>query len=123
HTLPNSSQTKRKNHSYITYAVNGPDGKLYIGGMFHDEMSVYDPDTDDLKTVGKFINSEEIWKDIPHHSYIGGMDFDHNGVLYYAVVTLREDFGEDYKLGSPLMRWDFKNNKEPEFLGLIGTKE
>ncbi|OCA81462.1 hypothetical protein A8F94_21520 [Bacillus sp. FJAT-27225] len=122
HTLPNSSDKYRRNRSYMTYGVNGPDGRLYMSGMFHDELSAYDPKTDHFEVIGRYKQPEFYIKGIENNDYIGAMDFDANGVLYYIVCGLRQDQGEDFKLGSSLMCWDILKGKAPEFLGLAGTE-
>ncbi|MEH7255057.1 hypothetical protein V7111_23380 [Neobacillus niacini] len=122
HILPNSSEKYRRNRSYMTYGVNGPDGRLYMSGMFNDEISVYDPKTDCFEVIGHYKQPEFYIKGIENHDYIGAMDFDANGVLYYIICGLRQDSGEDFKLGNSLMRWDIMNGKDPEFLGLAGTE-
>lgn len=122
HILPNSSDKYHRNRSYMTYGVNGPDGRLYMSGMFNDEISAYDLITDNFEVIGHYKQAEFYFKGIENHDYIGAMDFDANGVLYYIVCGLRQDSGEDFKLGNSLMRWDILNGKAPEFLGLAGTE-
>ncbi|WP_407270176.1 hypothetical protein [Radiobacillus sp. PE A8.2] len=121
HVLPNKSEKYRRNRSYMTYGVNGPDGRLYMSGMFNDEISAFDPKNDSFEVIGRYKKPEFYLKGVENTDYIGAMDFDANGVLYYIVCGLRQDHGEDFKLGNSLMRWDILNGKGPEFLGLAGT--
>ncbi|WP_449536260.1 hypothetical protein [Ferdinandcohnia sp. Marseille-Q9671] len=122
HTLPNSSEKYQRNRSYMTYGVNGPDGRLYMSGMFHDEISAYDPKTNQFEVIGRYKKPDFYMKSIENQDYIGAMDFDEKGVLYYVVCALRQNHGEDFKLGNSLMRWDILNGKDPEFLGIVGTE-
>lgn len=122
HTLPNSSDKYGRIRSYMTYGVNGPDGRLYMSGMFHDEISAYDPKTNRFEIIGRYKQPEFYFEGTENIDYIGAMDFDANGVLYYIICGSKQDHGEDFKLGNAFMRWDFQNGKEPEFLGLAGTE-
>ena len=108
---------------YLTYGVNGPDGKLYIGGMHDEHLSCYDPATGEFVVVGEYMPAVQTAHGIPSNSYIGSMAFDKYNVLYYVICSLRSDLGEDYLVPAMLMRWDLFGQGKPEVLGLIGTKE
>lgn len=119
--LPHSSEKRKRPRSYMAAGTNGPDGELYIAGQFHDEMSVYDPETGEFKVLGKYKKTEEYIDGISNNDYVGGMAFDSKGVLWYVLSALRHDREEDFKPGCALMRWDIKHGGESEYLGLMGT--
>ena len=88
HILPNSSEKYRRNRSYMTYGVNGPDGRLYMSGMFNDEISVYDPKTDRFEVAGHYNKQPEFYiKGIENQDYIGnGFRCKWSTLLYYLWV-------------------------------------
>lgn len=108
---------------YLTYAVNGPDGKLYMTGMHDERLSCYDPATGEFTVIGAYMPAKQTTCGIETNSYLGCMGFDKNRVLYYIICSLRKDAGEDHLVPSVLMRWDFFHGGKPELLGLAGTKE
>ncbi len=122
-SLPNSSESRHLARSYMSTGVNGPDGKLYISGQFHDELSAFDPKTGCLEVIGRYMQEEAFMPGPSNNAYIGAMDFDEEGVLWYLINGLRHDRKEDFKPACVLMRWDFLKGKRPERLGLAGTKE
>lgn len=109
--------------SYLTYAVTGPDGKLYLSGMHDDRLDCYDVHTGEFTVVGSYLNTKQFLKGEPSNSYIGSMAFDRNGVLYYAVCGM---FGKTHKgthVPAILHRWDFLHGGQPEDLGIPGTAQ
>ena len=121
--LPNSSDSKHLARSYMCSAVNGPDARLYIALQFHDELLAYDSKNNTIENLGRFMLEEEFMQDGSNNAYIGAMDFDNDGVLWYLICCLRHNRKEDYKPSCVLMRWDILNNKKPERIGLAGTTE
>lgn len=121
--LPNSCDEKKLPRSYFASAVNGPDGKIYIAGQFHDELSVYDPVTNVLENMGPYKPAKEYTSGTSNNDYVGGMAFDKNGVLWLVLCALRHDKEEDYKPPCSLIRWDILNGQKPEFCGIVGTEK
>lgn len=121
--LPYEVVEGRAFRPYMTYGVNGPDGKLYMGGMYDTRLNAFDPATGELTVIGDYLNADNFSNGIRANSYIGAMAFDKENVLYYAVCNHRWDLQEDWLLPAVLMRWDFLRGGEPEYLGLLGTKE
>lgn len=119
--MPNSCQTKKRARSYLASAVNGPDGKIYMAGQFHDELSVYDPRTNSLENMGPYKPAKEYTSGMSNNDYVGGMAFDSNGILWLVLCALRHDREEDYKPPCALIRWDILNGGKPEFCGIVGT--
>lgn len=108
---------------YLTYAVNGADGKLYMAGMHDERLSCFDPVTGEFTVIGEYMPAEQIVRGIETNSYLGCMAFDKDQVLYYVICSIRKDLGEDYLVPSVLMRWDLFRNGKPECLGLVGSRE
>jgi len=57
------------------------------------------------------------------HTFVAGMDFDADGVLWYTCMSFRVMENEHYKAPAGFFRWDFLHGGKPEFLGLFGTPE
>lgn len=121
--LPNSSAAAKLPRSYLCAAVNGPDGKLYMAGQFHDEISRFDPATGCLEVMGRFMEQDVFMEGYPNNAYIGAMDFDSHGTLWYLVNCLRRDRKEDFKPPCFLMRWDILGGGKPQVVGIAGTPE
>ncbi len=112
---------KGRSRPYISYAVNGPDGKLYIAGMHDDRLSRFDPKTGDFEVIGRYLAAGQFLKDMPHNAYIGSMGFDKEGVLYYAVCCLLREQHLEANIPAVLHRWDILGGGIPEALGILGT--
>ena len=108
---------------YLSYGVNGPDGRLYLTGMHDEYLNCYNMQTGEFSHIGRFINPELFSTDEKTNHYLGCMAFDKNNVLYYVVGFPRKNKMDDFKLPCALMRWDFLAGKDPEYLGIPGTKE
>jgi len=112
-----------RHRPYFSYAVNGPDGKLYMAGMHDKRLSSYDFKTGKFRTIGSYLAAEQYAKGNIANVYIGSMGFDKNGVLYYAVCGLMKESHPEMELPVLLHRWDVVNGGEPEYLGIPGTPE
>ena len=109
--------------SYFSYALNGPDGKLYMTGMSNMSLCTYDPKAEKGEIIGTMLDESVYTNEPGAHPYIGCMGFDKHNVLYYCICTVRKGGEEDYKLPTLLMRWNFFEGKKPEYLGVVGTPE
>lgn len=107
---------------YMSFAVNGSDGKLYIAGMQDEHLSCYDPASGEFRVVGRYSPAEKYVEGFVSKVYMGAMAFDKNDVLYYAVCTTRSSGDGNFYLPTMLMRWDLHNGKVPEVLGFVGTE-
>lgn len=110
-------------YPYMSFGVNGPDGKLYMAGMHDTRLSRFDPADGTLEVLGDYTEAETYCGDVPCNTYMGSMGFDQYGVLYYVVSGIRKGGGEDFLPPSTLMRWDVLGGGKPEQLGLLGTAE
>ncbi|MBQ8892799.1 MAG: hypothetical protein IJ043_00130 [Clostridia bacterium] len=108
---------------YLSAAANGSDGKLYLVGMHDKRLSRFDPATGELEVLGDYMPVEQFCKGVEANIYMGSMGFDQKDVLYYVVSAVKKGGGEEFLLPSMLMRWDLFGGKQPEILGLLGTKE
>jgi len=114
---------KKLPYTYMGPCVTGPDGKLYTTGNNTEFLSSYDPKTGKMDVVGRLIATDEYINMDDQHTFIAGMDFDKDGVLWYSTMGFRVMEDEHYKVPSGLYRWDIFSGKKPEFLGLFGTKD
>ena len=124
--LGHYSGTYPRHFTNFSIARNGPDGRLYIAVMYDHKIYALDPESGVVEPVGNhmpggcidFIRGE-------NRSGIFGMDFDSKGVLWYAMTSKNDEMGHapEYGLPSGLFRWDVQHDKEPEFIGMIGTPE
>ncbi len=110
-------------HAYLSYAVNGSDGRLYMAGMHDTRLSCYDPATGAFEILGEYLPAEQYAEGICPRVYMGCMGFDREDVLYYVICANHRGGEDDLSIPSMLMRWDLKNGKEPEVLGFPGTPE
>ena len=110
-------------YTYMGPCITGPDNRLYTTGNYTDILSAYDVETGKMKIIGKLIPADDYIDMDDQHSFVAGMDFDKEGVLWYSTMSFRVMEDEHYKSPSGLFRWDFMHGKEPEFLGLVGTEE
>ena len=107
--------------TYMGPCVTGPDGRMYMTGNFTDKLSAYDPKTGKMDCLGKMIPADEYVDHDQQHAMLPGMAFDKYGVLWYVVMSFRDNEDEYYKVPAMLMRWDVLGGGKPEVLGLFGT--
>lgn len=106
---------------YFSYALNGPDGRLYMAGMSDMRLSALDPKTGRVEILGSFLDESSYSTESGAHPYIGCMGFDRYGELWACVCTVRKKGAEDYKLPALLVRWDVLRGENPTVLGIAGT--
>lgn len=109
--------------TYMGPCVTGPDGKLYTTGNGTSLLSRFDTKTGKMELVGDLIPADDYIDIDDGHTFVAGMDFDRDGVLWYSTITYRFMEDEHYKAPSGFFRWDIFAGKQPEFLGLFGTPE
>ena len=110
-------------YTYMGPCITGPDGKLYMTGNYTDLLSSLDVKTGEMNIVGKLIPTDDYIDIDDQHTFVAGMDFDKDGVLWYSTMAFRVMENERYKAPAGLFRWDLLRGKEPEFLGLFGTEK
>ena len=110
-------------YTYMGPCVTGPDGKLYMTGNNTRLLSCYDIKTGEMKNMGSLFCADDFIDIHDGHSFVAGMDFDKDGVLWYSTMTFRAMEDEHYKAPAGFFRWDIFNGGKPEFLGLFGTKD
>lgn len=113
-------------HSFynnLSIAHNGPDGRLYMAGMYSGNLIAFDPKTDTFEDMGSYLRADRHAIGENRHG-IFGMDFDADGVLWYVVTSLN-NFDANLPCGMPnsLYRWDITRGGEPEWLGVVGTPQ
>lgn len=119
--LPNEHETQGKKRGYISYLVNGPDGRLYISTMFTNKLSAYDPETNTLEELGSYMEANEVTNVTPGSNHLSAFDFDKDGILYGSICFIKADSHEDFKVPASLVRWDVLGGKKPEHLGILGS--
>lgn len=110
-------------YTYMGPCVTGPDGRLYTTGNYTTLLSCYDIESGTIRTVGDLIPADSYIDMEDQHTFVAGMDFDKNGVLWYSTMAYRVMEDEHYKVPAGLFRWDLFRGGTPEFLGLFGTEE
>jgi len=109
---------------YFSFALNGPDGRLYMAGMHDRRLSVFDPKTGEFAVLGNYMEEEAYVRGEESNIYMGCMAFDKKGILYYVIVGNRKGQRDSYyRLPCVLMRWDLFGGGKPEKLGIVGTPE
>lgn len=110
-------------YCYMGPCVTGPDGNLYITGNNTRFLSCYDVKTGEMKNMGSLFPADDYIDIADGHSFVAGLDFDKDGVLWYSSMTFRAMEDEHYKAPAGFFRWDIFRGGKPEFLGLFGTKD
>ncbi|MCI8861095.1 MAG: hypothetical protein HFI20_01250 [Lachnospiraceae bacterium] len=102
----------------------GPDGRLYMCFFYGRHMVAYDSDTNTFEDMGDYMPGYEKHTDGETRNGVFAMEFDSEGVLWYAVFS-RNCYSGVREIGMPssLFRWDIARGGKPEWLGVIGTKE
>lgn len=102
----------------------GPDGRLYLCFFYGRHMVAYDSDTNTFEDMGDYMPDYEKHTDGETRNGVFAMEFDSEGVLWYAVFS-RNCYSGVREIGMPssLFRWDIARGGKPEWLGAIGTKE
>jgi len=107
----------------LSKGVLGPDGRLYMCFFYSRKIVAFDSTTDTFEDMGDYLPTLKQNINETRHG-IFGMDFDSEGVLWYAVFSRNDDSGRLVTtLPSTLFRWDIARGGKPEWMGVIGTKE
>ena len=118
--LPDSSKTNKWSWGYLCEGKNGPDGRLYISTQFHNELVAYDPKTNTLENFGTYYDADSYVPEGKPTTYIAGMDFDANDVLWLVICSMGDP--KRIPIGATLIRWDITRNEKPELMGVPGTQ-
>ena len=119
-------------HTYPEYGADykalshgelGPDGRLYMCFFFSRKIVAFDSTTDQFEVMDDYLPALKHNVNETRHG-IFGMDFDSEGILWYAVWSRNCDSGRlEIGMPSSLFRWDIARGGKPEWMGIIGTKE
>lgn len=112
---------KNQNTMRMMYAVNGPDGKMYCAPQHCELLQVFDPASQTLEVVGSVL--PESLAHYPHYGMIYGMDFDEEGVLWYALIVHPQPNRPGTEVGHFLCSWDILGGGKPICYGLMGTEK
>lgn len=115
--VPPDPHSMSKMHRLEQAFAAGPDGRLYVGLHFHNNIFAFDVGRKALVPVGNYDPFPEGTGNL--YRTIWGMQFDDRGVLWYTVSTQLPTVG----LFSHLCRWDITRGGSPEFMGCVGTPE
>jgi hypothetical protein len=116
--FPGTASRSTSFHRQLNFGVNGPDGRMYLGVVFEDNLLVYDPKTNKLDKCGSYKPSTAY--SAPVYDTIAGMDFDERGCLWYGYLMFDKNV---QNIGTRLMKWDVLSGGKPEHIGLFGTPE
>ena len=119
YSLPNATK-KGMNYAYLTAGTVDDKGLMYLSGMHHNEISIYNPKDNTFKQIGPYTTFDSLVEGYKTTYYIGGMFFDNEGILWYVIAGARLDNNEDYITPLSLMRWDLTKPR-PEYIGIVGT--
>ena len=110
-------------YNNLAIARTGPDGRLYLSGMYSKNLIAYDTTTGTFEDMGPFLPTAR-YSALENRNCVFGMDFDSEGVLWYVVTSLN-NYEANLEFGIPasLYRWDVTRGKHPEWLGVAGTPE
>ena len=110
--IPREDNPSCRGRNVMTYAANGPDGKMYFVTHLGQRFFAYDPKTNTLETLCATV-PEGMREDYPG-GMVFGMAFDKNNILWYTCGTF----------GLHLCSLDILDPKaEPVDYGLIGTEK
>ena len=100
----------------------GPDGRLYLFVFYGRQVIAYDSDTNTFESMGDYLPGYEKHAADETRNGVIGMDFDKDGVLWYAVYSRNCSSGiREIGMPSSLFRWDITRGGKPEWMGIIGT--
>ncbi len=113
--LPENDIPASKMNTQIGFATNGPDGKIYIAGVFAKSLYVFDPISGLLEDRGDF-KPEGVLN--PYAYKMDGIVFDNSNNLWFTIVLMDEIW---QSRGVKLVKWDIFNGKKPIDIGFVGT--
>lgn len=110
-------------YNNLSIARIGPDGRLYLAGMYARSFYALDCSTGKITEVGHYLPADRVSPD-ENRNGVFGMDFDSQGILWYAVTALN-NYEENIEFGIPatLYRWDITRGGTPEYAGILGTPD
>lgn len=113
--FPKDYGEKSEKHTQLNFVGNGPDGKMYLGIIFSQNLYAFDPKTDKLECIGPYL---PIGIQVPDTCAINGILFDSENIMWYTTVIYDAIL---QSCGSYLCRWDIFGGGSPESFGLMGT--
>lgn len=119
------SATYPRQFTNISVGRTGPDGRLYMAVMYDHRIYALDPASGKIEPIGNHLPGGRVdYIRGENRCGIFGMDFDSKGNLWYAMTSKSDETGApEYGLPAGLFRWNVFTEREPEFVGMIGTPE
>lgn len=112
-------------YRYMSDAHNISDHEMIFSSFCADEMFLYDCNTMTVRSIGNKFPTQELIDFMPTTLAVNEFSVDKYGVIWYPMATYcwqrPDDDFRKYDLPDYLVRWDYKNGKAPEVLGMIGT--
>lgn len=109
------SKNELPERSSMEFMHEMPDGRLLLSSISGQELYLYDPAADCLKSLGRYSPEGYL---APGHDRCYGFDFDSSGRIWYATMTYDSMSRE---IGCRLHCWDVFNGKKSVDYGFIGT--
>ncbi len=121
--LPHYNYKYPREFTNISVGRIGPDNRLYFAVMFGPDIVALDTKTGVFENMGPILPTENYINGENRYG-IFGMDFDSKGILWYAISS-KNDTWDKPETGLPcsLFRWDITKEKQPVWMGLLGTKK
>lgn len=113
-------------YRYMSQAHN-VDGRSFIFSPFcADEFFAFDTGNLKVTSIGRKAPFDEIVDAMPTTMGVNEFAIDKHGVLWYVICIYQFQKPADdlrtYAIPGYLMRWDYRNGKQPECLGAVGTE-
>ena len=112
-------------YRYMSEAHNIDDRRMVFSTFCSDDFFMLDTGTMRVSSLGRKTTFAEFVDAMPTTMGVNQFAVDRDGVLWYVIAIYsfqkpKDDF-RSYARPDYLMRWDYRNGKEPECLGAVGT--
>lgn len=121
--FPHETYLHNTRYNELSIARIGPDDRLYMAVMYGRNFYALDTKSGKIEDMGAYLPAE-FYSVHENRNGVFGMDFDSDGVLWYAVTSLN-NYEDNIEYGIPagLFRWDVARGGKPEFAGILGTPD